>query len=61
MLLGALSGAIKTNMIHMVWFISTSRYGSSTEEEDDMGFVLDPMDFSYENLPAIEGVKVEAM
>lgn len=60
LLLGALSGAITATLIHMVWSISTSRFSSSTEEEDDMGAVIDPMDFSYEKLPTKEGVEVEA-
>lgn len=60
LLLGALSGAITATLIHMVWSISTSRYSLSTEEEDDMGAVIDPMDFSYEKLPTKEGVEVEA-
>lgn len=58
LLLGALSGAITATLIHMVWSISTSRYGSSIEEEDDTGSVVDPMDFSYEKLPTKEGVEV---
>jgi len=59
LLLGALSGAITDTLIHKVWSISTSRYSSSTEEDDDMGDVIDPMDFSYEKLPTKEGVEVE--